>query len=141
MLTYLPKVHRVYQQADTEEQVARLVGPDFIALQVSDLETSKRFYVDVLGLEALQASPPAAVLFDTEPIPFAVREPLVDLEASSRLGWGVSLWMNCEDVDGLHGRIVDAGAAVTQPLSDGPFGRQFAFLDPDGYQIIAHQNS
>jgi predicted enzyme related to lactoylglutathione lyase len=121
--------------------VARLVGPDFIALQVSDLETSKRFYVDVLGLEAQQASPPSAVLFDTEPIPFAVREPLVDLEASSRLGWGVSLWMNCEDVDGLHGRIVDAGAAVTQPLSDGPFGRQFAFLDPDGYQIIAHQNS
>jgi hypothetical protein len=29
-----------------------------------------------------------AVVFTTAPIPFAVREPLVDLDATSRLGWG-----------------------------------------------------
>lgn len=121
--------------------MAHLTGPDFIALQVRNLETSKTFYLETLGLTPQQQSPPGAVVFDTEPIPFAIREPLVDLDDSTRLGWGMSLWIACDDADGLHAQVIGAGAAITQELTDGPFGRQFAFADPDGYPIVVHQPS
>ncbi len=121
--------------------MAQLIGPDFIALQVKDLDSSRRFYEDVLGLTTTTDGPPHAVVFDTKPIPFAIRTPLVDLaEAAGRLGWGVALWINCDDADALHDQIVAAGGVIIQPLSDGGFGRQFSFQDPDGYAIVAHQN-
>ena len=56
-----------------------VTGPDFIALQVSDLERSAEFYENALGLRRAPASPPGAVLFTTTPIPFAVREPCPEL--------------------------------------------------------------
>jgi catechol 2,3-dioxygenase-like lactoylglutathione lyase family enzyme len=59
-----------------------VTGPDFVALQVRDLEGSARFYTDRLGLRRAPASPPGAVVFATEPVPFAVREPMVDLDAA-----------------------------------------------------------
>ena len=63
-----------------------VTGPDFIALQVSDLERSAEFYENALGLRRAPASPPGAVLFATTPILFAVREPLpgVDLSEAPR---------------------------------------------------------
>ncbi len=118
--------------------MAKLIGPDFIALQVKDLEISKRFYVDRLGLKVAEHSPPAAVVFDTIPIPFAIRQPLVDLDASSHLGWGVSLWIAADDADALHRALADADVSIVAPPGDGPFGRFFMFRDPDGYTITAH---
>jgi predicted enzyme related to lactoylglutathione lyase len=122
-----------------EESMAAVTGPDFIALQVKDLRRSQSFYIDQLGLHAASFSPPGAVVFDTRPIPFAVREPLVDLSASPRLGWGVSLWLAADDAQGLHDRLVKAGVAIVQPPSRGPFGLQFSFSDPDGYTVTIHQ--
>jgi hypothetical protein len=37
------------------------------------------------------------VVFATEPIAFAVREPLVDLEAVEHLGRGVAIWLKADD--------------------------------------------
>jgi predicted enzyme related to lactoylglutathione lyase len=121
------------------ENMTAVTGPDFIALQVKDLRRSQAFYIDQLGLRAASFSPPGAVVFDTRPIPFAVREPFVDLNASPRLGWGVSLWMAADDAQGLHDRLVKAGVSIIQPPSRGPFGLQFSFSDPDGYAITIHQ--
>jgi predicted enzyme related to lactoylglutathione lyase len=121
------------------ENMTAVTGPDFIALQVKDLQRSRSFYLDQLGLRAASFSPPGAVVFDTRPIPFAVREPLVDLSASPRLGWGVSLWLAADDAQGLYDRLVRAGVAIVQPVSRGPFGLQFSFSDPDGYTVTIHQ--
>jgi catechol 2,3-dioxygenase-like lactoylglutathione lyase family enzyme len=118
--------------------MARVLGPDFLALQVRDLTASAQFYTERLGLERAAHSPPNAVVFRTEPVPFALREPVVDLAASPRLGWGVALWFLTDDADQLHTALEAAGVPITQPLQDGPFGRQFAFADPDGYQITVH---
>jgi len=118
--------------------MAKIIGPDFVALQVRDLEASRRFYTAQLGLEPAPQSPPGAVVFQTAPIPFAIREPAVDLAAANRLGWGVALWLNCDDAEALCAELRAQGVAITQEPFDGPFGRTFTFVDPDGYPLTAH---
>jgi catechol 2,3-dioxygenase-like lactoylglutathione lyase family enzyme len=115
-----------------------VIGPDFVALQVRDLEASTRFYTERLGLTPAPAGPPGAVVFTTEPIPFAIREPAVDLDATSRLGWGVALWLKADDVDKLHDDLAAHGVPIATAPFDGPFGRTFAFADPDGYVVTLH---
>jgi len=115
-----------------------VTGPDFVALQVRDLKASTRFYTERLGLTPAPAGPPGAVVFTTEPIPFAIREPAVDLDATSRLGWGVALWLKADDVDKLHDDLAAHGVPIVTALFDGPFGRTFAFADPDGYVVTLH---
>ena len=96
-----------------------VTGPDFIALQVSDLERSAEFYENALGLRRAPASPPGTVLFTTTPIPFAVREPLpgVDLSEAPRPGLGVALWLHCDTVRLARGlRNSNPGRSCSQPL-------------------------
>jgi predicted enzyme related to lactoylglutathione lyase len=115
-----------------------LTGPSFLALQVRDLEASRVFYVEKVGLKPLPQNHPGAIVFSTRPIPFAIRTPMVDLDATSKLGWGVSLWMAATDADAMYGQMVEAGVSVVLAPTDGPFGRFFAFRDPDGYTITVH---
>lgn len=53
-----------------------LIGPDFIAIQIEDLDAARIFHTEVVGLRPVAKSPPGAVVFDTKPIPFAVRKPV-----------------------------------------------------------------
>ena len=114
------------------------LGPDFIALQVRDLEASAAFYIENLGLTRAQVSPDHAVVFATEPIAFAVREPLVDLEAVEHLGWGVAIWLKADDPQDLHDAMVLAGVPILVAPIEGPFGLTFTFADPDGYAVTIH---
>jgi predicted enzyme related to lactoylglutathione lyase len=114
------------------------IGPDFIALQVRDLSASRKFYVEIFGFEASAHCPPGAVIFKTEPIPFALREPLRPLPEAGPLGVGMALWLACTDADALHDLIVERGGVILSPLADGPFGRFFVAGDPDGYAITFH---
>jgi predicted enzyme related to lactoylglutathione lyase len=116
----------------------RVIGPDFIALQVSDLGVSAAFYSEQLGLERAAQSPPGAVVFATAPIPFAVREAAIDLQAVERLGWGVALWLKADDPQALHDRLVHSSVRILTEPFDGPFGRTFVFADPDGYAVTIH---
>ena len=118
--------------------MAHLIGPDFVALQVRDLERSRQFYTQLMGLTPAPSSPPGAVVFATAPIPFAIREPAIDLAASPRLGWGVALWLQCDDADTLLTSLQHHGVTITHPVFDGPFGRTFSCEDPDGYPLTIH---
>ncbi|MEV0388780.1 VOC family protein [Nonomuraea sp. NPDC050643] len=115
-------------------------GPDFVALQVRDVAAAAAFYEERLGLRRAPASPPGAVVFVTEPIPFAVREPLpgVDLDAVDQPGLGVALWFKTTDAQGLHDELRDAGVRIVTEPEEGPFGRMFAFAGPEGYVITVH---
>jgi predicted enzyme related to lactoylglutathione lyase len=115
-----------------------LIGPDFIGIQTADLEAARAFYTDVVGLTVGTHSPPGAVVFDTKPIPFAVRTPLVDLGETDELGRGIAIWFGCDDADALHDHLKDHGISIVFPPKDGPFGRYFAFIDPFGYTITPH---
>ena len=121
-----------------------VTGPDFIALQVRDLDRAARFYEAQLGLRRLPTSPPGAVVFDTAPASFAVREPLpgVDLDSvAPRPGAGVALWLRADDAQALHDSLAAAGVPILAAPVDGPFGRTFTFTDPDGYAVTIHGQS
>lgn len=119
-----------------------VIGPSFIALQVRDLERAAAFYEARIGLRRAPEAPPGAVVFATEPIPFAVREPApgVDLDAGP-VGLGVAPWFRADDAQALHDDLVDAGVTIVTPPFDSPFGRTFSFRDPDGYVITVHAES
>lgn len=116
------------------------IGPDFISLQVSDLEGSAEFYQNYLGLVRSQAGPPHAVVFDTKPIAFALRDllPGTELSSGSQPGLGVALWLYAPDAQEIHDKLHAAGVKITSAPIDGPFGRTFTFADPDGYLVTLH---
>ena len=118
-----------------------VTGPDFIALQVRDLEKAATFYENVVGLTRAPFSPPHAVVFDTQPA-FAVRDPGpgVDLE-SGPAGLGVALWLHDPEALALHATVAAAGVAIVQPPFEGPFGMTFVFQDLDGYAVTVHDRA
>jgi len=121
--------------------MAKLLGPDFINLQVRNLSASRAFYMDLLGLaEDPHFSAPGVVLFDSTTIPFAISEPRVNLDEAPYPGWGMALWIDCDNVNELHAKLEAAGATIHTPPFDGPFGRTCVFADPDGYRITANEN-
>jgi predicted enzyme related to lactoylglutathione lyase len=115
-----------------------LIGPDFVGIQTHDLDAARAFYADVVGLKVAAQSPPGAVVFDTRPIPFAVRTPVAELSRNDNPGEGIALWFGCDDADALHDHLVGHGTPIVFAPKDGPFGRHFAFVDPFGYTITAH---
>ncbi|MCL2544257.1 MAG: VOC family protein [Nocardioidaceae bacterium] len=120
-----------------------VTGPDFISLQARDLEGSQRFYEHYLGLVRSPAGPPHAVVFDTKPIAFALRDPIpgTDLDAVAQPGIGAAIWLHATDVQAIHDALVADGHPIASAPVDGPFGRTFTFADPDGYQITLHDRS
>lgn len=119
-----------------------VTGPDFISLQVSNLDVSAAFYEQHLGLSR-QPGPPHAVVFSTQPIAFAVREatPELDLSSLKQPGAGTALWMHATDAQQLHDALVAADVPITAAPIDGPFGRTFTFADPDGYRVTIHDKA
>jgi len=119
--------------------MSTIAGPDFLALQVDDLERAAAFYEQKLDLERAPGSPPGAVVFATRPIPFAVRDPLpgTDLDAGEP-GLGVALWLRADDAHAVHDVLAAADVPIVAEPVDGPFGRTFSFRDPDGYVITVH---
>jgi hypothetical protein len=53
-------------------------------------------------------------------------------------GAGVALWLKADDAQALHDKLAAAGVRIVTDPADGPFGRQFAFADPEGYLITVH---
>lgn len=117
-----------------------VTGPDFVSLQVRDLDASQAFYEKHLGLVRSPAGPPHAVVFETAPIAFALRDVVAgtDLDAAPQPGVGVALWMLATGVDDIHAGLVAGGVRIVAEPLDGPFGRTFTFADPDGYHITLH---
>lgn len=86
----------------------------------------------------VRCAPPGAVVFETHPIPFAVRTPIEDFDDADKLGVGIAIWFGCDDADELHAHLCQHDVPIAFPPKDGPFGRYFAFVDPFGYTITAH---
>ena len=121
--------------------MAKLLGPDFISLQVRDISASRAFYTEMLGLEVdPRFTAPDFVLFESNSIPFALRQAGTNVGEAQQPGWGVTLWIDCDNVNELHSKLEAAGATILQQPYDSPFGRAFVFADPDGYRITVNEN-
>ena len=121
--------------------MAKLLGPDFISLQVRNFSASRAFYTEMLGLPVdARFDAPDFVLFDTNSIPFALTQARVNLDEVSQPGLGVTLWIDCDNVNALHAKMEAAGVTIVTPPYDSPFGRAFVFTDPDGYRITVNEN-
>jgi len=119
--------------------MSTITGPDFLALQVDDLERAAAFYEEKLGLGRAPASPPGAVVFTTRPIPFAVREPMPGTDlGSGEPGLGVALWLRADDAQSVHDALEAGNVQIVTAPFDSPFGRTFSFRDLDGYVITVH---
>ena len=120
-----------------------VTGPDFISLQARDLTASQAFYEHYLGLVRSPAGPPHAVVFDTAPIAFALRDiaPGTDLDGIDQPGIGAAIWLHATDVQAIHDALLADGHTIVADPIDGPFGRTFTFADPDGYRITLHDRA
>lgn len=120
-----------------------VTGPDFISLQTRDLDKAAAFYKQYLGLVQSEAGPPHAVVFDTKPIAFALRDlvPGVDLDSVAQPGIGAAIWLHATNTQEIHDALVADGHTIAAAPIDGPFGRTFTFVDLDGYQITVHDRA
>jgi catechol 2,3-dioxygenase-like lactoylglutathione lyase family enzyme len=107
----------------------RRIVPD---IKSRDLDASRQFYVDVLGLEVAMdmgfvvtlvspSNPTAQVSLMRDDDPLAIL-PQMSIEVA--------------DVDDVHSRAVSRGLTIVYPLTNEPWGvRRFFVTDPNGIVI------
>lgn len=67
--------------------MAKLLGPDFLSLQVRNLSASRTFYAEMLGLPVDERfDTPDFVLFDTNSIPFGLSTAQTGLDEAPHPG-------------------------------------------------------
>ncbi len=96
------------------------------------------FYEQYLGLKRSDAGPPHAVVFDTKPIAFAVRDVVagVDLDAIAQPGQGMALWLHASDAQDIHDALAAAGTAIISAAVDRRC-RLFASLTAGHHELDA----
>jgi len=108
-----------------------------------DLEASRQFYSETLGLEEVSVTPDH-VRYRAGEVFLVVHAPIPDEEmrawnleplAEAR-GSGVVLTLRPEDVDAAHAALARRGADILFPPRNVPWGvRMFMVRDPSGFLI------
>ena len=100
-------------------------------VHVRDLAESRRFYVDLLGLELLMEEPGYIRIGGGDGFHMGIEE--VPDAVGSR---GVEIVVAVPDVDEAYRRLTDAGVAFEAAPADQPWGARHAWLrDPSGYRL------
>ena len=112
----------------------RRIVPDIRSKQ---LDTSRQFYVDVLGLEVAMDMG-SIVTLRSSTNPTAQVSLMRDDESSAILP---QMSVEVADVDAVHARAVSRGFKVVYPLTNEPWGvRRFFVTDPNGtiINVMSH---
>jgi len=114
-----------------------------VFLMVSDVERSRAFYEEGLGLETVETGDRSAT-FETGGCQIVVEE---DFDAETLAGFGLEppgdrrgdgaiVVLEVDDVEAKHGRVDEYGAEVLTPPRVVDWGRKlFLVRDPDGYVL------
>lgn len=113
------------------QQRPRALQLHHLLLEVADLETAERFYVDTLGFRVRSRN----TLRDGRPF-FNTEQGLgITATSGERRGLVGHLAFRVRDVDGLAERVRAAGYRVLRGPDAGPYGRTVYVEDPDGNEI------
>ena len=106
-----------------------------ILLRPADLDRSRRFYRDVLGLAIYREFGPAA-----DPgVVFFLGPGLLEVSgrAPGPAGRSVMIWLQVRDVRAEHDRLAAAGARILREPAAEPWGLTEMWIeDPDGVRIV-----
>jgi predicted enzyme related to lactoylglutathione lyase len=106
-----------------------------ILLRPADLDRSRRFYRDVLGLAVYREFGPPG-----DPgVVFFLGQGLLEVagRAAGPSGHSMMIWIQVRDVHQEHARLVAAGVPVIREPVTEPWGLIEMWIeDPDGIQIV-----
>lgn len=106
-----------------------------ILLRPADLDRSRRFYRDVLGLAIYREFGPPA----DPAVVFFLGAGLLEVSghAAGPPGESVMIWLQVRDVRAEHRRLAAAGVRVTREPVTEPWGlTEMWITDPDGVPIV-----
>ncbi|GAA1295607.1 glyoxalase [Planotetraspora silvatica] len=106
-----------------------------ILLRPADLDASRRFYRDVLGLAVFREFGPS----DDPGVVFFLGQGLLEVSGRSDgpSGHGPQIWLQVRDVHAEHDRLVAAGVGVARGPVTEPWGLVEMWIeDPDGTPIV-----
>ncbi len=106
-----------------------------ILLRPSDLDRSRRFYRDVLGLAVYREFGPP----DDPGVVFFLGSGFLEVSglAAGPAGRSVMIWIQVRDVRGEHVRLAAAGVPVVRAPATEPWGLIEMWIeDPDGIRIV-----
>jgi uncharacterized glyoxalase superfamily protein PhnB len=122
-----------------------------VFLYVKDVRRSLEFYNEVMGAEVVQ------VHAEHENAPYSLailrlgyftmmihpQEPQAEEFADTRLGVGIHLQVQVDDVDAFYQHCIDEGAILSlsgEPADQAWGWREFALRDPDGFVWSVYQD-
>jgi catechol 2,3-dioxygenase-like lactoylglutathione lyase family enzyme len=106
-----------------------------ILLRPADLDRSRRFYRDVLGLAVYREFGPAA----DPAMVFFLGQGLLEVSGSAAgpPGDSVAIWLQVRDVRAEQGRLAAAGVRIVREPVTEPWGLTEMWIeDPDGVPIV-----
>jgi len=106
-----------------------------ILLRPADLDRSRRFYRDVLGLAVYREFGPV----DDPGVVFFLGQGLLEVSGHGPgpSGDPVMIWLQVRDVRAEHHRLAAAGARVVREPAVEPWGLTEMWIeDPDGVRIV-----
>lgn len=103
---------------------------------MKDVEAAGTFWAELVALKPSAHSPPGARVFETSPIPFAIRSARSGEPFAS--GQGVAVWFSVSgDVDEFRAALLQRGGEPEE-VHDGPFGRRVTLPAPGGFTVTLH---
>jgi predicted enzyme related to lactoylglutathione lyase len=106
-----------------------------VLLRPADLDRSRRFYRDVLGLAVYREFGPA----DDPGVVFFLGQGLLEVSGHGpgSSGGSVMIWLQVRDVRAEHRRLAETGARVLREPVVEPWGLTEMWIeDPDGVRIV-----
>ena len=119
-----------------------ITGVDFVSIPTRDIEAARRFYGEVLGLEAgplyqRGGDPPLGAEFETGTVTLSVVDP-------QRMGIGAfeanrnAIALQVEDVAAARAALEARGVTFMGDIFDTGVCHMAFFADPDGNALILH---
>ncbi len=111
-----------------------------VILYVRDLQKSKKFYAEVVGLPVIEAqSEEHFILLDSGSNTFLGLEDLSVVPAGrAKEAGSVEIGFTVEDVDATYADWKARGIELIQEPDTMPFGRNFMAKDPDGHYLTIY---